>query len=220
VYAGLAALWQPALRRRTAPLLYLTGVLYVVWFLGLQNARLLWPAAILLSPAAADALMPALSSGRLGRSAFWGATSVALGIVCAVGVVRTVRYAQDPAGYLQRETQNYADLAWMNQHLDPGRHRVASDRKSLAYLDVPWLYLNVTHEIEIRGEEMSDPERLIAAYHRQGITHLFGSERSFAALADRVRPIYRNPSSRRGGVRFFREPPVEATAVFEILDGK
>jgi hypothetical protein len=30
--------------------------------------------------------------------------------------------------------------------------------------------------------------------------------------------MYRNPSSRLGGVRFFREPPTEATAVFEIID--
>jgi hypothetical protein len=128
-----------------------------------------------------------------------------------------VRYAANPAGYLERETQNYADVVWMNAHLDRRHDRVASDHKVLAYLDVPSLILEPTYQTEISGAELRDATSLLAACRRQGITHLFGNIDSFPELASHLRMIYRNPSSRLGGVRFFREPPTEATAVFEIV---
>jgi hypothetical protein len=87
----------------------------------------------------------------------------------------------------------------------------------LAYLDVPWLILDSSYQIEIGPQELNDPQRLLDALRRQGVTHLFGRTTSFAAIRANLRPIYENPVSRRGGVRFFREPPTEETAVFEIV---
>jgi hypothetical protein len=218
VYAGLAGLLFSSARRRHGPLFFMAAVLYVGWFLTLQNARLLLPAAVLLAPAAADRLVPLVRRrGALAMLA-WGAAALSLGIVAAVGVMRGVRYVRDPPGFLERETQNYADIRWMNTHLDRGRDRVASDHKALGYLEVPWIVLVPTYQIEISTVELRDASRFLEACRRQRITHLFGSIDSFPDVRAHLRPVYRNPSSRLGGMRFFREPPTEATAVFEIVD--
>ncbi len=217
VYAGLAGLLVPSVRRRHGPLFFMAAVLYVGWFLTLQNARLLLPAAVLLAPAAADRLVPLVQRRKALQVFACGVTAVSLGVVAAVGVERAVRYVRDAPGFLARETQNYVDIQWMNTHLDPRRDRVASDHKVLGYLDVPSIVLDPTYQIEISAAELGDASRFLEACRRQGITHLFGAVDSFPELQAHLRTIYRNPSSRLGGVRFFREPPTEATAVFEIL---
>ena len=216
-YAGLAGLLAPPARRRSGPLFFLAAVLYTGWFFSLQNARLLLPAAVLLAPAAADRLVP-LARRRPSFAALAGAvTALSLGVVAAVGVVRTVRYLRNPSGFLQRETQNYADVAWMNEHLDRRHDRVASDHKALAYLDLPWIFLTPTYQIEFGRDDLNDPDSFLQACRRQGITHLFGGIESFPGVQAHLHTVYRNPASRLGGVRFFREPPTEETAVFEIV---
>src|SRR5439155_19266135 len=66
-YAGLACVAAAAARRRQAAVLFVSAVLYVGWFLNLQNARLLLPAAALLAPAAADRLVPLVDRSRVAR---------------------------------------------------------------------------------------------------------------------------------------------------------
>jgi hypothetical protein len=175
------------------------------------------PAVVLLAPAAADRLVPLTRRGRSMAVLAFGAAVLSLGIVAAVGVVRATRYARDAPGFLERETQNYADIQWMNTHLDRRRDRVASDHKVLAYLDVPSIFLAPTYQIEISEAELNDPGRFLDACRRQEITHLFAGVDGFPDLQSHLRAVYRNPVSRLGGVRFFREPPTEATAVFEIV---
>jgi hypothetical protein len=217
VYAGLVGLFVPRARRCSGPLFFTAAVLYVGWFLTVQNARLLLPAAVLLAPAAADRLVPLVRRRRSLLVLASGAMIISLGVVAAVGVLRAARYVYDASGFLERETQNYADIQWMNTHLDRLRNRVASDHKVLAYLDVPSIILDPTYEVEISAAELGDTNRFFDACRRQGVTHLFGGADSYPKLRDRLRIVYRNPSSRLGGVRFFREPPTEPTAVFEII---
>src|SRR5262249_55194592 len=95
-------------------------------------------------------------------------------------------------------------------------NRVGSDRKVLGYLDVPSLFLDSSYQLEVSAAELDHGARLLEALRRQQITHLFGGADSFPELRPHLRVIHRNPSSRLGGVRFFREPPTEATAVFAI----
>jgi hypothetical protein len=64
---------------------------------------------------------------------------------------------------------------------------------------------------------LNDSDRLLNACRRQGITHLFGNTDSFPGAHERLRIVYENQRSRVGGAHFFREPPTEATAVFEII---
>lgn len=217
-YVGLAGLLFARARRCSGPLFFMAAVLYAGWFLTLQNARLLLPAVVLLAPAAADLLVPLVRRWRALLVVAWVAAAVSLGVVASVGVVRAARYIHDGAGFPELETQNYADIQWMNAHLDRVRDRVASDHKALGYLEVPWIYLDPSYEIEISAAELGDPGRLLGACRRQGITHLFGGADSFPELREHLRAIYKNPASRLGGARFFREPPTEATAVFEIVD--
>ena len=216
-YAGLAGLFVAPARQRSGPLFFMAAVLYTGWFFSLQNARLVLPAAVLLAPAAADRLVPLVRRRRSFMMIAAVAAVLSLGVVAAVGVVRTVRYVRDPSAFLERETQNYADIAWMNTHLDRRQHRVASDHKVLAYLDVPWIFLAPTYQIEFGRDELKDPDGFLNACRRQGITHLFGGVDSFPGVQAHLRAIHRNPASRLGGVRFFREPPTEETAVFEIV---
>ena len=147
-YAGLAGLLAAPARRRSGPLFFLAAVLYTGWFFSLQNARLLLPAAVLLAPAAADWLVP-LARRRPSFAALAGlVTALSLGVVAAV-------YLRNPSGFLQRETQNYADVAWMNEHLDRRHDRVASDHKALAYLDLPWIFLTPTYQIEFGRDDLN-----------------------------------------------------------------
>jgi hypothetical protein len=219
-YAGLAGLFVASARRRSGGLFFMAALLYVGWFFNAQNARLLLPAVVFLAPAAADRLTPFLTASRFRlacRAIAVVAVAASLGVVAAVGIVRAVRYVRDPANYLANETQRYEDIAWMNQHLDPSRHRVGSSVKVIGYLTIPALVLDPTRELEIGTADFGTPDRLLAALRRQGITHLFGSADDFESLAPHLRLIRANPASRLGGVRFFREPPTEATAVFEVL---
>ena len=216
-YAGLAGLLVAPARRRSGPLFFMAAVLYTGWFFSLQNARLLLPAAALLAPAAADRLVP-FARRRLTFSVLACAVAaLSVGVVGAVGTVRAVRYLRNPSGFLAQETQNYADVQWMNAHLDRRRDRVGSDHKVLAYLEVPWIFLAPTYQIEFSRDELNDPDRFLKACRRQGITHLFGAAGSFSNVQAHLRTVYRNPSSRLGGVRFFRAPPTEDSAVFEIV---
>jgi hypothetical protein len=218
VYAGLLGLFAGLSARRSRPLFFASAVLYVGWFFSLQNARLLLPVAAFLAPSAADRLVPFVRRRRSLQILAWGAMAVSLGIVAAVGVVRAERYVYYGApGFLARQTANYEDIQWMNAHLDRLHDRVASDHKELGYLDVPSVLLDSSYQIEISAAELTDPQRLLEAFRRQGITHLFGSADSFPELHDHLRVIYRNSSSRLGGLHFFRTSPTEATAVFEIV---
>jgi hypothetical protein len=216
-YAGLLGVFVGAAARRSRPLFFACAVLYVGWFLTLQNARLLLPVAVFLAPSAADRLVPFVRRRRSLQLLAWGAMILSLGIVAAVGVVRAARYIQDAPGFLERETANYVDIQWMNAHLDRMHDRVGSDHKEMAYLDVPSILLDSSYEIEISEAELEDPRQFLDACRRQGITHLFGGDESYPNLRESLRVIYRNPSSRLGGSRFFREPPSESTAVFEIV---
>jgi hypothetical protein len=217
VYAGVLGIFVGAAARRNRALFFMSAVLYVGWFLTLQNARLLLPMAVFLAPSAADRLVPLARRWRPLQVLAWGAMILSLGIVATVGVVRAKRYVEDPSGYLARETGNYADIEWMNAHLDRVRNRVGTNHKEFENLQVPWLVLDPSYEIEISEAELRDPLKFLEACRRQGITHLFGSADSYADLREHLRVIYQNPTSRLGGSRFFREPPTESTAVFEIV---
>jgi hypothetical protein len=217
-YAGLAGLLIAPARRRHAALWFAAAVLYAGWFLSVQNARLLLPAAALLAPSAADRLVPLVRRFRLLRPIAAIAVVVSLGVVAAVGVVRLQRYARDPRTYLDRESQRHIDMRWMNAHLDRSHHRVASYVKVLGYLEVPSLVLDPTRQLEISSADFDTPATLLAALRRQHVTHLFGPPEDFADLRPHLRQVYENPASRLGGVRFFREPPAEATAVFELVE--
>ncbi len=123
---------------------FIAAVFYVCWFLTLQNARLLLPAAVLLAPAAADCLVPIARRSRFMPLIAAAAVLVSIGVVAAVGGVRAIRFVRDPPRFHSTETQNYADIEWMNTHLDPQRDRVASDHNVLAYLEAPFIFLDLS----------------------------------------------------------------------------
>lgn len=217
-YAGVAGVFITSVRRRHAALFFTAGVLYAGWFFGLQNARLLLPAAALLSPAAADCLMPLLRRHPVMRPLAIVAVVISLGVVGLVGVLRVQRYVSDPETYLERESQRYADIRWMNTHLDRVRHRIASSVKVIGYLEVPSLVLDPTRQLELSASDMDNPTALLDALRRQRVTHIFARPGEFADLQAHLRVVYENSASTLGGVRFFRSAPTEATAVYQLLD--
>lgn len=218
VYTGLGGLFIASARRLSGPLFFAAGVVYIGWFFSLQNARLLLPVAVMLAPSAADRLVPFVAARRWLQPAAWSVAALSIAIVAVVGPIRLERYARDPGTYLDRESAHYADIRWMNAHLDHLHDRVGSEHKVLAYLEVPSLFLDANYELEISDAEQDDGPRLLAACRRQGITYLYGRPDSFGGMRPHLRLVYENPASRIGGSTFFREPPTEATAVFEILD--
>jgi hypothetical protein len=217
-YAGLAGLGFTAVRRRSAPLFFVAATLYVGWFFSLENARLLLPAAMLLSPAAADVLVPLAARWRPLAWTAAAALAVPLLLIPLVGVVRAARYASDPASFLYNYTERYADLQWANTHLDPRVHRIGSAFPDVGYLEIPFIAFAPTYQMELSFDEVNNPALLLDACRRQGITHLLGTSRSFPeSLAPRLRVVYDNPASLRGGEHFFRAAGTSHTRLFEIL---
>ena len=218
VYAGLAGLAVTPLRRRSAPLYAIAGVLYVGWFFSLENARLLLPAAVLLAPAAADVLVPIAARWRPLAWASAMVLAVPLLLIPLVGVVRAARYLSDPPRFLYNYTERFTDIQWINTHLDRRRHRVGSIFPDVGYLEIPFITFGPTYQMELSFEELNDPALLLDACRRQGITHLFAAPGAFAASLDpRLRVVYDNPASLRGGEHFFVAPRTEHTTLFEIL---
>jgi hypothetical protein len=201
--------------RRHGASWFIAGVLYVGWFFTLQNPRLLLPALVLLAPAAAEALVPMARTRWATRVAAVIVVTVCAGVVAAVGVVRVYRYAANPSTFLESETHRYADIEWMNANLDASRHRVGSFAYQLAYLSIPWIYLDASHQLEISNDELMS-DRWVAACIRQRITHVFGVRADVAGFESQLREVYSNPASRLGGARFFRAPPTEETVLYEI----
>jgi len=199
-------------RRRHAPLATLFVMLYAVWFCTNQVARLLLPAALLLSvPAAACLARPRVP--RWLRAAVLVASAAC---PVLIGGLHLVRYLREPATFLERQTQGYADLAWMNEHLDASRGRVATMFKACDPLRIPWINLDPSYQAEIAPEEMRDPDRFLAALRRARVTHLFVPRGRLPALEARLTAVRENPASRLGGVHLLREAPTVATAVYRL----
>jgi len=201
-------------RKAFLPLLIVSLALYSTWFVGTQVARLLLPAAVLLSIPAAEALLWGWSRCRFLRYPIGLAFALSAGIVIAVGGMRMTRYLSDPDGFLDRETVHFAAIQWMNTHLDPTLHRVATRQRSSGLLHIPWMNLGSDYQVEIGEDELRDATRLCTALKRQGFTHLFGPAADFERVKDSLLPVYTNPDSRLGGTHFFRSPPTESVSVF------
>jgi len=215
-FLGIAAALVRGLRRESWILVAIAAAAYLAWFAGIQVARLLLPALVLLSLPAADLLAWTRDRSRLAR----GATAVALvlsaGVVISVGVIRLERFAIDPVGFIARETPHYDGIAWLNTHLDPATDRVASSFEANGYLRIPWFTLNATYQIAIGPDELADPARLRAALERERVTHLFGSPDAFKDLAGSLELVYENPTSRVGGSSFFRAPRTEPAVIYRL----
>jgi len=208
-YAGLAGLGFASARRRSAPLFFTAAVLYSGWYLTVQNARLLLPAAMLLAPAAADRLVPMMRRSRLVGVAATLALAVPMLLAPVVGLVRAGRYVSNPSTYLDRETEHHADIRW-------ARARLASVFGDVAYFTIPAIGVEPLHQFELAAADLTPHDRFLAACRRQRITHLFAAQGEFDDVGSQLRVVYENPASRLGDVHFFRPAPSEATVIFEI----
>lgn len=210
------ALWHWRRRPEYRPLLVGAFVLYAVWFSGTQVARLLLPGLALLAVPAADAVLTLWTRVRAARLPIVLMLVVAAGLALTVSAVRFTRYATHPDGFLARETQHHDAVRWMNTHLDPAQHRVASWLRAPAGLHVPWMHLPPDYQVEIAPVELEDPARLHAALRRQRFTHVLGRPLEDGERPDWLVPLYVNETSLEGGTRFFRAAPIAPVAVFAV----
>jgi hypothetical protein len=217
VYAGLAALLTPNLRRRNVPFFFTAAVLYVGWYLSLQQARLLLPAAMALAPAAAEVLAPPMRRSRAITAGVAASLLIPLLLAPAVGLVRAARYFEEPETYLVRETEHYTGVVWANTHLDRSKHRVLSMFGVVGYFTVPAIGLDPLHQLEFNQADIADHDRLLAACRRRRVTHIFTARHDLADVESQLRLVFEDAHSRLGDARFFRSPPIDATAIFEIL---
>jgi hypothetical protein len=216
-YAGLAGLAIASIRRRSAPLFLIAAVLYVGWFFSLENARLLLPAAVVLAPAAADVIAPIVSRSKPLAWALGATLAIPLGLIPLVGVVRAYRYAGDPAHFIGMNTEYYADIQWMNAHLDPRVHRIASVPPDVGYLRIPYVPLAPTYQMVMTFDEVNDPAKLLAACRRLGITHVFAGPNAFPGVpASEYRIVRGNSAALRGGEHFFQPPRTEPMTLYEV----
>lgn len=195
--------------------LVISLALYVVWFQGMQVSRLLLPAVVVLSVPAALAMLEASRRVRFGGHVAIAVMAASVSVVFAVGVLRAARYVENPATFLERETEHFAAIQWMNEHLDPGRHRVITNLRASGLLAVPWMNLGPEYQVEIQPEEVTTAFSARAALERHGFTHVFG-DLQIEGLDQWLVEIYTNPASRIGGASFFRDPPTMSVSVFEL----
>jgi hypothetical protein len=215
-FVGLGGLLVTDVRRRTWPLVALFVAAYAAWFREIHVARLLLPALAWLAVPAAVLVLQAWHSARWLRAPAGAVLIASAGVVIAVGLLRAGRYTTDPGGFLARETPYYAEIDWMNAHLDPARDRVATFFEASGYLRIPWIALNATYQAEIDAAEIDDLARLLPALRRQGVTHVFGPPDRLAPIVDQLELIHEHPASRVGGSSFFRDPPTAAVAIYRL----
>ena len=182
----------------------------------MQVSRLLLPSMALLSVPAADVIMRVWRASPRSRYVIIAPVAMSVSVVVAVGIVRFGRYVADPTAFLGAETQHYDSIVWINANLDPAHDRVATWFKTCAYLNVPWMNLDPSYQVEIRPQEIEDPRLLAAALKRQGFTYVFGPPSAFAGIEDSLRVVRTNSASRLGGTRFFRTPLTGAAAIMAI----
>lgn len=214
----LGLVYAVSARRRLAiywPLVVIALALYATWLAGSLAARLLVPAAGLLAVPAADALVAGWRRCRPARPLIGLALALSVGIVVAVGGLRAARYAADPGGFVGRETPHHGAIEWMNRHLDPARHRVATWLPPSGYLRIPWMNLTPSFQVEIAPAELADPARLRAALQRQGFTHVFGSPGRLDGLEPWLTPVHLDPES-SSGTSFFRPSSREPVGVYAL----
>jgi hypothetical protein len=171
---------------------------------------------VLLSIPAADALIFLTSRIRVLKPVVGLGLAISAGVVIVIGAARFVRYVEDPATFLERETEHYAAIQWMNDHLDPANHRVATGLRSSGYLRIPWMNISLGQQVELDGAELSSPGALRAALHRQGFTHFFGPPEDTVGMEAWLVAVYTNETSRLGGTHFFRPPPTTVVSVFAL----
>lgn len=196
--------------RRTAWLLAFAAVYYAIWFPFVQWHRLLLPAFVALSGAAAVGLGVGASQGRLARLAVrcavagWGLTSLGLALSLAptFGPVLVGREPLDD--FLGRRTSYHADVRWMNTHLPAGAV-VASEYPGLYYLDRRSIWLDGFQGF-VDYARLDGVTALRAALARWKVTHLFLTTEDTVDAAPEARlrhalaaacgeTIYRNPAA-------------------------
>jgi len=209
-------LWMWRRRPAFLPLLVIACVLYVVWFNGTQVARLLLPALVLLAVPAADAVLAVWDRVRVTRLPIAMVLAASVILAVGAGALRFTRFVTDPGGFVGRQTDYYDAIQWMNTHLDPKRHRVATDLRAPAYLAIPWMNLSGNYQVEIAEAEQKDPQQFQAALLRQGFTHVYGMPSALGDPPDWLEPVYSNPDSLEGGTHLLRTPPTGPITVYAI----
>ncbi len=147
-------------RRRLAtygPLLVVSLLLYVTWFAGQQVARLLLPAAALLSVPAAELVVQTARRVPPARYPIALVLTLSAGIVGVVGAGRALTYLSNPGEFLDRETPHFETIQWMNAHLDPAHDRVFTSIFSCAYLRIPWMSRAPDYQVEIGLDDLLEP---------------------------------------------------------------
>jgi hypothetical protein len=217
--AWIGVPWVLANRRQWRsglPLLAIGAALYVVWFAGMQVARLLLPALVVLSVPAADALIHLTSRIRILKAVLAMGLVISAGVVIVIGGIRFSRYIGDPSGFLERETEHYTAIQWINENLDPATDRVATGLRSSGYLRIPWMNVSFGQQVEISATELESPSLLRRALERQGFTHVFGGPEDVEGMEPWLVAVYTNEASQLGGAHFFRPPPTMVVSVFAL----
>ena len=96
-----------------------------------------------------------------GRLVLASALALSAASVLLVSGLRLGRYLAAPGAFLARETQNFEDIAFLNERLDPAKDRVATTFKASFLLRVPWLNLDPAYQAEIAAD--GGRARLLAA---------------------------------------------------------
>lgn len=219
VLLALPGLYLADCRRRFRAPYLIAAAFYAAWFVSLHNERLLLPAAVVLSLPAASILTRLSHRGRLGRAFITACAVGSLAVFALIPGLRIARYVRDPATYLSRETQNYADIAWMNGNLTRSKNRVATSFRASAYLEVPWLVLDPTYQSVISPKDLATVPAALEALRRAKITHLHLAKGFFPDLERSLELVHENPSSRLGGTRLLHEPYTIATAIYAVPVG-
>jgi hypothetical protein len=215
-WIGLLALASHEARRRHAPLLLVAGVAYVAWFETNQVSRLLLPAALLLAVPAGEILDRVAKMNAAVRAAVVSALALSAASLALVAGARVFDYARDPIGFFARRTPAASELSWMNEHLDPGKDRVATTLKTMDTLRVPWIDLEPSYQAQIPSELLETGRPLLMALRALGVTHAFLPTDSMPELERLLTPVHRNPATLIGGVHLLREGPRISTTLYAL----
>ncbi len=166
-------------------LLILFALDWVWWLYSMQLTRYLLPALALLAPAAGYGIYRSINAGVVLRLS----ARVVVGLWLVIALLFNV-LAFSPAllaifgvvswdSYLRKSLGVYAPSQYINEHTPPNAKVITYGEPRCFYLDREYLWGDWHYHQMIIYDKMKEPEELITAYRRLGITHILINQTYF-----------------------------------------
>ena len=187
-----------AFSRRPAKLkvlVILFGLLWIWWLYSMQQSRYLLPTIALLAPAAAYALhsctqrKSVLGPVALAIVSTWLVIILLIKALSVYAALPVVAGTMSREHYLTSSLAPYPLISYINRHSAPDAKVISYGEVRLFYLERDYLWGDPVYHRMVIYDTMTEPEDLLAAYNRLGITYVLYQPRLLNRLSADREPV-------------------------------